>query len=272
MLSNSDRLIRTTARIVAHKSNGSTSVGSGLIVNLCENLKKEGNYVPTIITNKHVISDSISIEYQFLQKNDEGNPIPGNFVKSTSDGSQIIYHSDDSVDLCALPVNPSALDRSYCFPITKKYIYSESELNEFKAIENVKMIGYPTGLVDDVNLSPIVRSGITATPLSINFQNRSEFMIDCACFPGSSGSPVFIFDEGMYVDKGNNVQIGQTRFGVCGFLYSGPIMNAEGKLERINTGIGTDYKIDIKNMIHLGYCIKAHQIDNIENQLYKILS
>jgi len=63
------------------------------------------------------------------------------------------------------------------------------------------MVGYPIGLWDEKNNYPIFRKGITATHPANDYNGKSEFMIDAACFPGSSGSPVYIIDELNYVDK-----------------------------------------------------------------------
>ena len=54
-------------------------------------------------------------------------------------------------------------------------------------------IGYPSGVWDHVNLMPIMRRGTTATPMALNFEGRAEFLIDAAVYPGSSGSPVFVY-------------------------------------------------------------------------------
>ena len=40
---------------------------------------------------------------------------------------------------------------------------------------------------------PILRRGTTATPIALNFEGRPEFLIDAAVYPGSSGSPVFVY-------------------------------------------------------------------------------
>jgi hypothetical protein len=69
---------------------------------------------------------------------------------------------------------------------------------DMNAIEDVTFLGYPSGLVDEQNATPIVRRGITATPFSNDFQGRPEFLIDAGVYPGSSGSPVFLYNEGAY--------------------------------------------------------------------------
>ena len=54
------------------------------------------------------------------------------------------------------------------------------------------------------NNLPIIRRGITATPAFRDYCGRDEFLIDAACFPGSSGSPVFILNQGLTHDKRGN--------------------------------------------------------------------
>jgi hypothetical protein len=74
-------------------------------------------------------------------------------------------------------------------------------LKGLDAVEEVLFIGYPCGIWDARNLLPIVRRGITATPIYIDFSGRKQFLIDASVFPGSSGSPVFIYNAGIYWDK-----------------------------------------------------------------------
>ena len=82
-------------------------------------------------------------------------------------------------------------------------------MDEIDAIEDIIFIGYPNGIWDSVNNMPILRKGSTATHPCLNYNGKKEFMIDAACFPGSSGSPVLIFNENGYKDKKGKYQ-GQT--------------------------------------------------------------
>lgn len=42
-------------------------------------------------------------------------------------------------------------------------------------------------------ISQFFRRGITATNINFDYNGKKEFVIDAACFPGSSGFPVFIW-------------------------------------------------------------------------------
>ena len=54
----------------------------------------------------------------------------------------------------------------------------------------VLVVGYPRGFYDDLNLFPIVKSGIVASKWGTYFQGNPFFLIDSKLFPGSSGSLV----------------------------------------------------------------------------------
>ena len=57
--------------------------------------------------------------------------------------------------------------------------------------EEIVFIGYPSGLRDEHNSTPLIRRGITASPIWNDFGNDPIFLIDAGVYPGSSGSPVF---------------------------------------------------------------------------------
>ncbi|MDF1929964.1 hypothetical protein PGH45_07675 [Legionella pneumophila] len=124
----------------------------------------------------------------------------------------------------------------------------------------VLMIGYPIGLWDEVNNFPIVRNGITASHPSLDFNGRSIGIIDMACFPGSSGSPVLICLQGFH-DKVGNYHIGANKNILLGLLSSGPYLTQSGKIEIKE--IPTTNMVPVASfnqMIHLGYYVKAKEI------------
>ena len=80
-------------------------------------------------------------------------------------------------------------------------IPTDDIIDDLAAVEDVTFIGYPNSIYDTVNKIPIIRQGITATPIWNDFQGKEEFLIDAGVFPGSSGSPVFIYNRGTYPTK-----------------------------------------------------------------------
>ena len=83
-------------------------------------------------------------------------------------------------------------------------------------------MGYPNGLWDQKNNRPIARKGITATHPGINYNGKQEFLIDVACFPGSSGSPVLLYNPCNYIDRMDNC-FSKPRVKFLGILRAGPV-------------------------------------------------
>ena len=136
-------------------------------------------------------------------------------------------------------------------------------LDSLTAIEQITMIGYPNGLWDEVNNRPITRRGITATHPRLSLNGKHEFMIDVACFPGSSGSPVFLFDRGGYPGPDGGWVIGD-RLSLLGILYAGPIMNTEGKIVPIPVPTSNSAVVISETMINLGFIIKSSRLSEFE--------
>jgi len=120
------------------------------------------------------------------------------------------------VDLCAVPLNiitQQAIQNGiqlFVRSLGKSLIQTSQQLQSLNAVEEVIMIGYPNGLWDSSNNYPLVRRGITASHPAIDFNGNPESVVDIAAFPGSSGSPVLIAQEG-YTDKFGNMTLGQQR-------------------------------------------------------------
>jgi len=142
-------------------------------------------------------------------------------------------------------------------------IPSQDELDNLTAIEEIVMVGYPNAIWDDANNRPIVRRGITATDPALNYGGKREFMIDAACFPGSSGSPVLLFNQGTYVTPDGNLAVG-TRFKLLGVLYAGPVYTAEGKVS-VET-IPTQHRVSTTTAIptNLGLVIRSELLKDLD--------
>ena len=80
-------------------------------------------------------------------------------------------------------------------------IPTAEELMKMSIIEDVVLFCYPKGKYDDKNYKPIIRKGITSSHPSKNYRGEREFLIDIACYPGSSGSPVFLYNHDVFSTK-----------------------------------------------------------------------
>src|SRR5687767_4257067 len=100
-------------------------------------------------------------------------------------------------------------------------------------LESITMVGYPNGLWDQANNLPIFRRGVLATDYKRDWNGRKEFLIDAACFPGSSGSPVMLFDVGSYHNR-QGMHVGGSRIKLLGVLYAGPQHTVKGEVKIVH--------------------------------------
>lgn len=138
-----------------------------------------------------------------------------------------------------------------------------NDLGNLMAIEEVVMVGYTNGIWDHVNNMPVFRRGVTATHPNADYCGRKEFMIDAACFPGSSGSPVLLYNFGNYSDRKGNTIIG-SRIKLLGILYAGPQHTATGEIA-IQTIQTVSKPVAISRIPNnLGVIIKAERLKDFE--------
>ncbi|MEG4218753.1 serine protease [Microcoleus sp. Pol14C6] len=273
----SEKLLFSTVRIAVQLSSGEEATGTGFFFNF---LVDEQTHIPAIITNKHVVAGAVTGSFQLheLDKTIEEPQPSGDFFTVGLDDfeNRWISHPDNNLDLCAMLFQPLRSEAEiqgksiFNYAIDNSSILSKADLEELSAVEEVLMIGYPTGLWDEVNNLPLIRRGTTATHPAVDFQGRSTTVIDAACFPGSSGSPVLIVNEGMFTTKSGTFA-GYTRVFLLGVLFSGPCMTAQGEIV-IQTIPTSQQPISLTNlMIHLGYIVQAKEIKVLGEHIKQIL-
>ncbi|MPM73357.1 hypothetical protein SDC9_120337 [bioreactor metagenome] len=156
--------------------------------------------------------------------------------------------------------------------INEGFVYNESQLKELRALEEVVMVGYPIGLWDKNNNLPIFRTGSTASHPAYDFNEKGIGLVDMACFPGSSGSPIYIMNEISYIDKKGTIHMGSSRLIFLGILYSGASLDAKGEI--LVESIPTQQTIFSKTklMTNLGYYIKAHELSEFRETIKQKLN
>lgn len=262
----SELLMYSTVRL-----SSSTGVGTGFFFDFSIQAKS----IPIIVTNKHVINDNPTEEVVFAMHLRNGDdPSLQNFKIAFR--PRWFYHNNE--DLCFCFAGPlfqhienTKQHRVYFTVIRETDVWDEAKLAKLKAIEDVVMVGYPNGLWDDHNNFPLFRKGITASHPKVCFKNKQWGVVDMACFPGSSGSPIMILDENGYADS-DGLHLGATRLAFLGVLFGGPIMNATGDL--VIEPIPTQQKLATRTeiMINLGYYIKATAVLSFKSQIEKYIS
>ena len=182
-----------------------------------------------------------------------------------------LKHPEAEVDLCAMPIAPilnllnQQQKKLFFISIDNSLLPTQNELIDLRHVEDILMVGYPNGLWDEVNNMPLFRKGITSTHPKMDWNGKKEILIDAACFPGSSGSPVFLFDEGGYVDKRGNTVMGGTRIKLLGVLYAGPQHTVTGEIE-IVTVPTVDKPMAFSGIPNnIGIVIKSEKLKEIDD-------
>ena len=232
----------------------------------------EGKVIEIIATNKHVLENAQEVHFSVHKKQLKGEQIypekeSKHVTLSRSDlDLLLIEHPDANVDLCGInfiPIREFLKEEEgvelFYGVYTTNNVLSDEELANLQTVEDVLMIGYPIGLWDEENNMPLVRRGITASHPALDFNGKSEFVVDIGAYPGSSGSPIVLASVGTYIDKVRKEVIVGARFGLLGVLYGAPVFNSEGKVlvQPIPTRSPTAV---VPQMTHLGFAVKAKEI------------
>jgi hypothetical protein len=280
----SEQLIHSTIRIeceyitkdLSGNKISSTGTGSGFIFKFKIN-GSDSTFIPVIVSNKHVINNAFKGKFQFTKKNKDGNPIYGEkeIIELSNFQNYWIAHPDPLIDLCIMPIAPilnQAIKNNtpiFYRSFEENLIPSKEIWDSFTALEDILMIGYPIGLWDSKNNLPITRMGQTATPLKIDYQGKSEFLIDIPSFPGSSGSPVILYNQGSY-STDNGIAMG-TRLYLLGILYAGPLYDAKGSgkitIDELPVNIITSTGVPI----NIGVVIKSNTLLDFKKELEKLM-
>lgn len=228
--------------------------------------------IPALITNNHVIADTTELSTLLHTTLKEGGPPDGNgpLPLPPATAGAWVAHPDPKVDLCALPVGGVLNSKSpipFVRTLSTDIIPSQQQLNDLDAIEDVIMVGYPIGLSDTTNNYPIMRRGVTATHPATDFDGRSETVVDIACFPGSSGSPVFIYNDGMYTNKTGGTLVGR-RLLFLGVAYAAPIYQPDGTIELKEVPTTLQAKSTLSIPVNLALVIKAKELERLGEALF----
>ncbi|MFX0073403.1 MAG: serine protease [Candidatus Hermodarchaeota archaeon] len=263
--SDQERIFFTTVKITNIKKNGKSTIGTGSFFEYkIESGDMLGKYSIFLVTNKHVIENASELKLSFNKRIDKDTIRFGNkFSINLKDFNfEWFKHPNKDIDLAIYPFTPvlKSLRKKKGedqLPFIQNIVKRITLINKYEninPIEDVFFIGYPRDIYDKKNNIPLIRKGITATPIMINYMERPVFLIDGAIFPGSSGSPVFICNDGGYTLNGKLYMGIRTIF--LGVLSTG-FKNIDGQIWNKN-----------KPYMDLGVVIKAEVIlDLIERYL-----
>lgn len=252
-------LLRTTTLILfRERDSQDVGYGTGFFV-------KEEDGRLFLVTNKHCVYDE-----------DTKQPVQElSIVLSADDGSTLqididrinerFFWLNDGTDLAIADVG-DVIDRvreekkcgcDYA-ALFREAMISPSGIEKMAAIEDVIMIGYPTGLRDTANNKPIVRRGITATDYALDYQGKPWFLADIDMHEGSSGSPVFL----QRVETMSKIGEGEYEAGYfVSYFLIGIAFGLVVSDEQVHVDIdGKEYLSSFKRRSGLAYVIKVRKL------------
>lgn len=253
----SEQMLYSATRLTTFKDGIPLQYGTGFIYAAS---LASGQVALLMVTNKHVLEDCDRVDMTMHLGDGKSPPSPtGKFHSWQMEftGAPIL-HPDPDVDLCAIAIGgllenaKNAGISPFILNLNKSVIPSPEQWEGFDAMEQVVMVGCPNGLFDEVNNLPIFRRGSTASDLTKDFQGKNEFLVDLACFPGSSGSPVFLYDTTGFDRMTGKFTVGKPRNFLLGILYAGPTITEQGAIV-----LSRQATFEISSMMHLGQVIKS---------------
>jgi len=266
----SEAMQHAVVRLESPVGQNSFTAGTGFFYGF---FSGNGQNVPAIVTNKHVIAGQQTCRTALTLANSDGTPnIDQQIIVMLNDlQSRAILHPQADVDLAILPIGDLIPEltkqgkKPYLITCDDTSIPTDQDFMGYSPLEDILTVGFPGFMWDTKHNLPIFHHGITATPAYVDFQGKREFLIDAAIWPGASGSPVFLYDQGMiYNARQNSAAIG-TRAYLLGIIYATVIQDVTGNI--LMQAAPTTPHVNSSVPSNLGVCIRATRIFDFQRLL-----
>lgn len=204
--------------------------------------------------------------FSFLKRKD-GQPALGhgfNLHMGQQEWPKMCFgHPGANIDIAVCPLVPllEFVKQQYGTdlffrPVETRMIPTPQQGKELDAVESVTFIGYPNGVWDSRNLLPVARRGSTASPIEVDHEGTPRFLMDASVFGGSSGSPVFILNQGTYAMKEGGIAVG-LRFHFVGVIAIVYFRKQTNQIVPVPIPTQVQLMAQQQEMIDLGIVFKA---------------
>ena len=153
MLTPTEQLMHSTVMIRSKDDKGNLSASTGFIFHF---FNHNGQNVPALVTNKHVIRNATDGMLVFTESNDDGSPKYGsNLTFQITDFSKgWLEHPNAEVDLTIFPLSPLLNQlaqqgkKPFIVGLDQSLIPTEDGYHALTPLEDVLIVGYPDGISD----------------------------------------------------------------------------------------------------------------------------
>ena len=261
-----EQLFFTTVRIDTVAGNGMQGAGTGFFFSHKFGGDKQALFV---VTNKHVVVGMREGRFSFLKQKDSLPTLGDGFTLNigAQDWPNMWFgHPDPSIDIAICPLIPllnfvkeqHGADLFFR-AVETSMIPNEQQTRDLDAVEPVTFVGYPNGVWDSKNLLPVARRGTTASPIEVDFEGTPRFLIDASVFGGSSGSPVFILNQGSFATKDGGFVVG-SRFHFVGVIAAVFFRTHLNQVVPVPIPTQVQPMVQQQEMIDLGIVYKARTV------------
>ena len=219
-----------------------------------------------LVSNRHVLQGNALTETEctirLTRKKENGAPDFGE-IKTVNKVWDLYTHHDPDVDLACIDVSDIRHTNAF-YEHLGENILTPIDYKQVTIGKEILFVGYPTDYYDHINNLPLGRKGFISSKPDVNFYNKSEIVIDAQVFPGSSGSPVFVY----FRDKN-----GKEKYSLIGVLshWIKKPLNLESLPETILQHLGITREqletiledLGIKESIGLGIVIKQEKVKEL---------
>lgn len=255
-----DAMLFSTVRI---ETTGPSGTGTGTAFGFT--YAQDDKTWPFLVTNKHVVAGAATGRFSFTRANGD-QPSLGQRVEVNlaNFAAQWFGHPTPEIDIAVMPCGPILQQAHgqgqpvFFPPIPHTSIPDVATLAGLGAIEEVLFVGYPIGIHDRMNLLPVVRRGVTATPLQVDYEGRPVFLIDASVFPGSSGSPVVICNQGGFATR-QGFSVG-SRFLLIGVVSQVLVSHQDNTIQFVPIPTNVVPVVRSHQMIDLGVVYKSRAV------------
>ncbi len=220
-----------------------------------------------LVTNRHVvIPEKETLEFCLRKLGPSGALEWDPVILSAQEIEKLAkFHPDNSVDVAVVNINDTVTNRikggdQYVGPyLLRSDNFAGKNNIDVEASSDVLVVGYPKGFYDNVNLFPIVKSGIIASRWGVGFRGKPYFLIDAKLFPGSSGSVVISKPTDLVVKDGKLMSSNEKQFAFLG-VYSAELQYQEAP------PVGGDLTTTQSSRLDLGVVWYAELVEEVISQ------